>query len=113
VKKIEAFFRKERLDVVVGALEQAGYPGISISDALGHGKQRGEAKDWHGQFKAMTFQPKVRIEIVVHDHDLNRLLATIADAARKGEFGDGKIFVTDVVDALRIRTNQRGDVALD
>src|SRR5689334_7578749 len=101
MKKIEAFIRKEKLDPVVAALEQAGYPGISISEAQGHGKQRGESKDWHGQFTAMTFQPKARIEIVVHDQDLNRILTTIADAARQGQFGDGKIFVTDIVDALR------------
>ncbi len=113
MKKIEAIIREEKLDAVVNALEEANYPGLTVSDVRGLGKQRGKKSDWHGQFQVRTFQEKVRLEVIVHDEDLNRMLQAITDAARTQEFGDGKIFVSDVMDVVRIRTNQRGEVALD
>jgi nitrogen regulatory protein P-II 1 len=113
LKKIEAFIRAEKLDAVIDALERTGYPGITISEVRGHGKQRGSANEWHGQYQSHTFQPKIRLEVIIHDKDVNRILNAVAEAAKGGEFGAGKIFVSDISDALRIRTGQRGDIALD
>lgn len=112
MKKIEAFVRPEKLDDIVDALESQGYSGVSVSELRGHGKQRGEEGKFHGQFKAHTFHAKLRLELVVRDEDLNKIVQAIAKAARTGEFGDGKIFVSEILDAVRIRTNQRGDIAL-
>jgi nitrogen regulatory protein P-II 1 len=113
MKKIEAFIRPEKLDEVVNALEESGYSGLSITESRGHGKQRGENGSWHGQYKPHTFQTKLRLELVVHDGDANRVINAMATAARTSQYGDGKIFISDIADALRIRTNQRGEVALD
>lgn len=113
MKKIEAFIREEKLKTVINALESVGYPGITITEVRGHGKQRGAKDDWHGQYVPPTLQAKLRVEVIVHDADVNPILNAIVNAARTQEFGAGKIFVTDVLDAVRIRTNQRGEIALD
>lgn len=113
MKKIEAIIRTEKLDVVMSALERAGYPGVTLTEVRGHGKQRGVREEWHGQYQPQTFTSKTKIEIVVHDGDANRVLTAIMEAARTQGFGDGKIFISTIEDAIRIRTQQRGDVALD
>ncbi len=113
MKKIEAFIREEKLDVVLNALEGVGYPGVTISEIRGHGKQRGVKDDWHGQYQKKTLVAKLRVEVIVHDKDVNRLINAIVEHAQTQNFGDGKIFVSDITDAIRIRTNQRGSVALD
>jgi nitrogen regulatory protein P-II 1 len=113
MKKIEAIIREEKLHAVIDALEQAGYPGVTVTDVRGHGKQRGSKANWHGQYQPHTFKTKTRLEIVVRDSDLNRILNTISETARSGNFGDGKIFVSEISDAIRIRTQQRGEIALD
>ncbi len=113
MKKIEAFIRPEKLDAVVFALEQAGYGGISISEVRGHGKQRGVKTEWHGQYEPHTFQSKLKLEIYVHDMDVNPAIHAITQASRTQKFGDGKIFVLEVLDAVRVRTEQRGEIALD
>lgn len=113
MKKIEAYIRPEKLDGVLNALERDGYFGISITESKGHGKQRGENNGaWHGQYKPHTYQVKLRLELVVGDDDANRIVNAIAAAAHTGEFGDGKIFMSEIVDVMRIRTGQRGEVAL-
>ena len=113
MKKIEAIIRTEKLDIVMEALEREGYPGVTITDVRGHGKQRGARDEWHGQYQPKTFTNKTKIEIITHDADMNRIVNAIVTTARTQGFGDGKIFVSNIEDAIRIRTTQRGDVALD
>lgn len=112
MKKIEAYIRQEKLNDVLNALEELGYPGVSIWETRGYGKQRGQREEWHGQYQDHQFQQKLRLDIIVEDKQLNPILNAITNAAHTGEYGDGKIFVTEVQDALRIRTKQRGEVSL-
>jgi nitrogen regulatory protein P-II 1 len=112
MKKIEAIIRPEKLDDVKAKLEQSGYPGIMITEIEGHGKQKGVVQQWRGEKYRLELLPKVKVEIVVSDSDLEKILKTVQAAAVTGQVGDGKIFVTDIKDALRIRTNERGDAAL-
>ena len=113
MKKIEAYIRPEKLDAVIDALERGGFPGVSVTESKGLGKQRGEAKEWHGQMQPRVYRPKIRLDIVAHDKDANRIANTIAEAGQTQEYGDGKIFILPVEDAIRIRTRQRGEIALD
>ena len=114
MKKIEAVIRPEKLDEVCEAIENAGYPGITITEAEGHGKQKGVSQQWRGESYRVSFLPKVKLEIVVNDSDVERLIQAIVKAAKtnSGSVGDGKIFVYDVVEVVRIRTRERGERAL-
>jgi len=112
MKKIEAIIRPEKLEEVRKAIEGAGYPGITITEAEGHGKQKGVVQQWRGESYRVDFLPKVKLEIVASDADAERIVQAIAKAAKTGSVGDGKIFVTDVRDAVRIRTGERGEGAL-
>ena len=112
MKKIEAIVRPEKVDVVRKALERAGYPGVTITEVEGHGKQKGVTRQWRGESYKVDLLPKVKLEVVVADKDLERLLGAISSAAKTGSVGDGKMFVSDVKDAVRIRTGERGDEAL-
>lgn len=113
MKKIEAIIRPEKLDDVRRALEESGYPGISITQIEGHGKQKGSVQQWRGEKYKVDLLAKAKIEIVALDSDLEKILRAIAKAASTGGVGDGKIFVSDVVDVMRIRTNERGEKALN
>ena len=112
MKKIEAIIRPEKLDDVRRAIEGAGYPGITITEAEGHGKQKGITQQWRGESYRVAYLPKVKLEIVAAEADAQRILKAITDAARTGAVGDGKIFVTDVREVVRIRTGERGEGAL-
>jgi len=115
MRKIEAIIRPEKIDEVLRAIEAAGYPGITITEAEGHGKQKGITQQWRGETYRVGLLPKVKLEIVVSDADTDRLVETIVKAARTntaGAVGDGKIFVSAVSQAVRIRTGERGEVAL-
>lgn len=112
MKKIEAIIRPERLDVVRKALESSGYPGVMITEIEGHGRQRGVAQQWRGEQYRLDLLPKVKLEIVVGDKEVDRILKAIIDNATTGNVGDGKIFVIDVAQAVRIRTGERGEAAL-
>ena len=112
MKKIEAIIRPERLGVVRKALEELGYPGMSISEIKGHGKQKGITQQWRGQEYRVDFLPKLKIEIVVLDDDLPQTLNAITRNARTGDIGDGKIFVLPVDSAVRIRTGDRDENAI-
>ena len=112
MKKIEAIIRPEKLDVVRQAIESVGYPGITITEAEGHGKQKGVTQQWRGETYRVEFLPKVKLEIVIADSDLEQMLGAIQQAARTGAVGDGKIFVSDVRDVVRIRTGERGEKAI-
>ncbi len=112
MKKIEAIIRPEKLDEVRKAIEAVGYPGITVTEAEGHGKQKGITQQWRGETYRVDFLPKVKLEIVASDADAERIIQALVKAAKTGAVGDGKIFVTDVRDAVRIRTGERGDAAL-
>jgi nitrogen regulatory protein P-II 1 len=112
VKKIEAIIRPEKLTIVHEALKELGYPGMTISEVKGHGVQKGIVQQWRGRQYQVEFLPKVKIEIVVPDNAVDRLLACIKENAETGSIGDGKAFITTVDDAMRLRTGERGDVAL-
>jgi nitrogen regulatory protein P-II 1 len=113
VKKIEAIIRPEKLDAVRQALENVGScPGVTVSRVDGHGKQKGVVQQFRGLEYNVSLLPKMKIEIVVNDEDLQRCMDAVADAARTGEVGDGKIFVSSIDDVLRIRTGESGTEAV-
>ena len=112
MKKIEAIIRPEKLDSVRAALEEVGFPGVMITEIEGHGKQKGITQQWRGKKYRVELLPKVKIEIIVHDQDVEKIMESIAKKAMTGKIGDGKIFVYPVEDALRIRTDERGDKAI-
>jgi len=112
MKKIEAIVRPEKVDDVRKALEKSGYPGVTITEVEGHGKQKGVTRQWRGESYKVDLLPKVKFELVVSDKDADRLTSAIASAAKTGGVGDGKIFLSDVKEAVRIRTGEKGDDAL-
>ena len=114
MKKVEAIVRPEKSDAIRAALETAGYPGITITEVQGHGKQKGVTQQWRGESYTVNLLPKVKLEIVVHDADVEKIVQAIAKTAKTngGAVGDGKIFVTTVQEVLRIRTGERGDAAV-
>jgi nitrogen regulatory protein P-II 1 len=112
MKKIEAVIRPEKLDDVRKAIEDVGYPGITITEAQGHGKQKGVVQQWRGETYRVEFLPKVKLEIIVSDSDVEKIVQAIIKAAKTGSVGDGKIFVSDVRDVIKIRTGERGELAL-
>ena len=113
MKKIEAIIRPEKLPVVKAALEESGYPGMTITEVRGHGVQKGVTQQWRGREFVVEFLPKVKLEVVVtSDADVDRILTLIHDNASTGNIGDGKVFVTDIVEAMRVRTGERGEVVI-
>ena len=112
MKKIEAIVRPEKVDDVRKSLEKAGYPGVTITEVEGHGKQKGVTRQWRGESYRLDLLPKVKLELVVADKDLERILSAVSSGAKTGSVGDGKIFISDVKEAVRIRTGERGDDAL-
>ena len=112
MKKIEAIIRPEKLDEVKRALETSGYPGITITQIEGHGKQKGVTQQWRGEIYKVDLLPKTKVEIVASDRDLEKIVSTIQKAAGSNNVGDGKIFVTNIDEVVRIRTGERGEKAL-
>jgi nitrogen regulatory protein P-II 1 len=112
MKKIEAIIRPEKVDDVRKALEKAGYPGMTMSEVEGHGKQKGVTRQWRGESYKVDLLPKTKIELIVSDKDAGRITSAITSAAKTGAVGDGKIFISQVEDAVRIRTGDRGEDAL-
>ncbi|MCH7510875.1 MAG: P-II family nitrogen regulator [Chloroflexi bacterium] len=113
MKKIEAIIRPEKLPVVKAALEESGYPGMTITEVRGHGVQKGVTQQWRGREFVVEFLPKVKLEVVVtSDSDVDRILTLIHDNASTGNIGDGKVFVTDIADAMRVRTGERGEAVI-
>ncbi len=109
MKKIEAIIRPEKLPIVKAALEDTGYPGMTITEVRGHGVQKGIKQQWRGREFIVEFLPKVKVEVVVStDEDVESILKLIKDNAGTGEIGDGKVFVIEVADAMRVRTGERG-----
>src|SRR5581483_6904570 len=112
MKKIEAIIRPERLGLVRKALEELGCGGITISEVKGHGVQRGVVQQWRGTTYVVDILPKVKVEVVAMDSQVEPVIDAIIEQGRTGEIGDGKIFVTNVETAVRMRTGERGDAAL-
>ncbi|MCX7800741.1 MAG: P-II family nitrogen regulator [Fimbriimonadales bacterium] len=112
MKRIEAFVRLGKLEDIKQALEQAGIYGLSCEQVRGYGRQFGRTDKYRGSTYAVNLLPKMRIEVVVKDEDLEDAIGAIIAATQTGEIGDGKIFVSDVIEAVRIRTGERGEAAL-
>jgi nitrogen regulatory protein P-II 1 len=112
LKLVTAVIKPFKLEDVKNALQEAGISAMTVSEAQGFGRQGGHTEVYRGAEYRIDFVPKVRVEVVVDDTDAQRVLAVIAEAARTGRIGDGKIWVTHVEDLLRIRTSERGIDAL-
>ena len=112
MKKIEAIVQPHKLEEVKDALVGIGIDGMTISEVRGHGRQKGHKEVYRGQEYAVDLLPKVKLEIVVASIRADEVVKTLASAARTGKIGDGKIFVFDVAEAIRIRNDDRGDAAL-
>ena len=108
MKKIEAFIRHEAFDGIRKELLDAGIPSLSITDVKGSGRQKGITESYRGAELVIHMRPKLKIECIVDDSDLQTVTDSILKHGRTGEVGDGKIFIFDVVDAIRIRTGERG-----
>jgi nitrogen regulatory protein P-II 1 len=112
VKKIEAIIKPFKLDEVKEALHEVGVSGITVTEAKGFGRQKGHTELYRGAEYVVDFLPKVRLEVVVDDDQAERVVEAIANAARTGRIGDGKIFVSSIESALRIRTGERDSDAI-
>jgi nitrogen regulatory protein P-II 1 len=112
MKRIEAIIRSEKLEALRLHLEEVGYPGIMVSEVKGHGKQRGVSHQWRGTEYKEYFIPKTKIELVVSDGQVKKLVAAISEVCKSGKVGDGKIFISSVDEAIRIRTGETGDTAV-
>lgn len=112
MKKIEAIIKPFKLDEVKEALHEVGVSGITVIEAKGFGRQKGHTELYRGAEYVVDFLPKVKLEVVVPDTLVEAVLEAIAAAAQTGRIGDGKIFVTPVETALRIRTGERDDAAI-
>ena len=110
--KIEAVLQPSKLDAVKDSLLEAGIEGMTILEARGHGRQKGHTEFYRGREYTVDLLPKVKIEIVIPDELKEKTLAAIIGAARTGKIGDGKIFVTRIDEAIRIRNDERGESAL-
>jgi nitrogen regulatory protein P-II 1 len=113
MKLIKAIIRPEKLSDVRDALEKTGsYRGAMISDIMGQGLQKGITQAWRGEKFQTDLLPKIVIDLVVKDADVDAIVKTIVNAAKTGEYGDGKIFVSTVEEAIRIRTGETGEKAI-
>ena len=112
MKKIEAIIKPFKLDDVKDALHEAGVSGITVSEVKGFGRQKGHTKLYRGAEYVVDFLPKVKLEVVVEDSLADRVVEAIAAAAQTGRIGDGKIFVSPVEEAIRIRTGETGQDAI-
>src|SRR6185295_10605554 len=112
MKKIEAIIQPFKLDDVKDALIAIGVDGMTISEVRGHGRQKGHKETYRGQEYTVDLLPKVKVEMVISDQQSDEVIRSLTDAARSGKIGDGKVFVYDVSDAIRIRNQDRGEAAL-
>jgi len=112
MKKIEAIIRPHKLDEVQEALSEAGFAGLTVSEVRGYGRQKGHKEVYRGTEYNINFVPKVKIELICTDDKLEKAIEIIINAGKTGQVGDGKIFIYDVKDAIRIRTGESGESAL-
>ena len=112
MKKIEAIVRPFKMDDIREALSEIGVKGMTLTEVKGYGRQKGHTEVYRGSEYNVDFLPKAKIEIVVKDDMLERVIATIIKVAKTGSVGDGKIFISPVEDVIRIRTEESGDEAV-
>lgn len=112
MKKIEAYIRPFKLDEVKDALTRVGVKGMSVSEVKGFGRQRGHKEIYRGSEYTVDFLPKIKIEIIVKDNELENAIDAIMESAATGKLGDGKIFIYDVLDSIKIRTGESGETIL-
>ncbi len=112
MQRVEAIIRPDKLQVVKAALEELDHAGMTLSEVRGHGVQRGVTEQWRGRTFAVEYLTKIKLEMVVKDADVDAVVNRIVEAARTGEVGDGKIFVSPVSRAVRIRTGEENEQAL-
>jgi nitrogen regulatory protein P-II 1 len=112
MQKIEAIIQPSKLDAVKEALMEIGVQGMTILEARGHGRQKGHTEFYRGREYSVDLLPKVKVELVVSEEMAEKAVAAISTAARTGKIGDGKIFISKIDDAIRIRNDERGETAL-
>jgi nitrogen regulatory protein P-II 1 len=112
MKKVEAIIKPFKLDEVKDALAEVGIQGMTVTEVKGFGRTGGKKEVYRGSAYVVDFVPKVKIEIIAKDDMVQQILSTIAEAAKTGRIGDGKIFVTPVDEVIRIRTGERGEDAI-
>jgi nitrogen regulatory protein P-II 1 len=112
MKKIEAIVQPFKMEEVKEALKNIGIDGMTISEVRGHGRQKGHKEVYRGQEYNVDLLPKVKFELVIQDARVDEVVDCVANAARSGKIGDGKIFVYDVTEAIRIRNGDRGELAV-
>jgi nitrogen regulatory protein P-II 1 len=112
MKKIEAVVRHHRLDAVKSALVDSGFLGMTVTEVRGFGRQKGHTETYRGAEYAVDFVPKIKLELIVPDFKLEQAVGVIMKAAQTGQIGDGKVFISDLANAIRIRTGETGDSAL-
>ena len=112
MKKIEAIVKPFKLDAVRAAFTDLGITGMTVTEVKGFGRQKGHTEVYRGAEYAVDFLPKIKIELVLPDDQVERVIEVIVETARSGKVGDGKIFVLPVEDAIRIRTGERSDAAV-
>jgi len=112
MKKIEAIIRPFKLDEVKEALVEEGVRGLTISEVRGYGRQKGHTETYRGSEYRIEFIPKIKIEVVVEDNKVDKVVDAVLRTAKTGQVGDGKIFISDVNEVIRIRTDESGKEAL-
>jgi nitrogen regulatory protein P-II 1 len=112
MKKVEAIVRHFKLEDVKNALTESGVHGMTVSEVRGFGRQKGHTEMYRGTEYTVDFVPKVKIEVICSDNNLQNVVDTILKSAQTGQIGDGKIFVHDLIDSIRIRTGETGEEAL-
>jgi len=112
MKKVEAIIKPFKLEEVKDALGEIGIEGMTITEVKGFGRQKGHTEIYRGSEYTVDFLPKIKLELVLPDSRLDAALAAIVKAAKTGKIGDGKVFVSNIEDAVRIRTDEKGDQAI-
>lgn len=112
MKKVEAIIQNSRLNSVKDALEEAGVEGMTVSEVRGHGRQKGHTEVYRGNEYTVDLLPKIKLEIILPDQLVDQAVQAILKTAKTGKIGDGKIFISHVDEAIRIRNEERGDNAL-
>jgi nitrogen regulatory protein P-II 1 len=112
MKQIKAVIRPEKLQDVLNSLDRVGCDGIMVTEVEGHGRQKGITHQWRGEKYQLELIPKVMLDLVVHDKDVTNIKNAIINSARMGEVGDGKIFIYNIEEVIRIRTGEANDNAL-
>ena len=112
MKKIEAIIKPFKLEEVKDALAELGIEGMTVSEVKGFGRQKGHTEIYRGSEYTVDFLPKIKLELVISDEHLDAAVTAIIKAAKTGKIGDGKIFVSNIEEAVRIRTNEKGEAAV-